>query len=100
LDGGFLVRQLTRGAKIFNGVLALPLIGLGVLSMFYGAWQGALACFALALFLFWILPTLMGNLKAALQEKVKAVASTHLGSKESPHSVKSGSEAVDDDSAI
>jgi len=67
---GFLMRQLTRGAKIFNGVLALPLVGLGVLSMFFGAWQGALACFALALFLFWILPTLTGNLKASLHEKV------------------------------
>jgi hypothetical protein len=75
------MRQLTRRSKIVNSVLALPLVGIGVLSMYLGSWQGALACFALAAFLFWLWPTITGNLQASLSEKAMEVAATISESK-------------------
>lgn len=90
------MRKLTRGSKIFNGVLALPLVGIGIMSMFLGAWQGALVCFALAIFIFWVWPTITGNLKALLHERLREVAATISESNRSTRSSASSPRAVDE----
>jgi hypothetical protein len=94
------MRQLTRGSKIFNTILALPLIGLGILSIMFGSWLGGLACFALAAFLFWLLPTLTGNLKAAVHDGIRRVASSNSASSNQTPSSETGPRTTIEDSTI